>query len=278
MSGSLGQSQQVIDHRNREFWDELCGTQLAQSLGVTDSSPGSLKRFDDWYFDFYPYLINYIPFAEFEGMRVLEVGLGYGSVAQKVVESGADYYGLDIAANPVAMVCHRLELIGQSATVKQGSILEAPFDDGFFDWIIAIGCLHHTGNLAGAIKEVRRVLKSKGKGIIMVYSATSYRQYWEQPWATLRRAFAHPKHYSPFNSSTDEMRRAYDKSTSGLAAPQTEFVTKAELRYMCRHFSKCQIRSENIGADGWLAFFPRPLSCRFLGPYLGLDLYCSLEK
>ena len=97
-----------VDERNKQFWNELCGTQLAKQLGVHDSSPESLKRFDDWYFDFYPYLYKHIPFADMRGKKVLDVGLGYGTVAQKLAESGADYQGLDIAEGPVAMANHRL--------------------------------------------------------------------------------------------------------------------------------------------------------------------------
>ena len=47
-----------IDQANMAFWDELCGSTDAQSLGITDSSPQTLKLFDDWYMDFYPYLEN----------------------------------------------------------------------------------------------------------------------------------------------------------------------------------------------------------------------------
>lgn len=44
--------QNEITQRNSEFWNELCGSQLAKSIGVTDSSPASLKKFDDWYLEF----------------------------------------------------------------------------------------------------------------------------------------------------------------------------------------------------------------------------------
>ena len=37
------------------------------------------------------------------GKKVLEVGLGYGSVAQRIAENGAVYTGLDIAEGPVEM-------------------------------------------------------------------------------------------------------------------------------------------------------------------------------
>src|SRR4051812_1238283 len=92
-----------IDSANASFWDELCGTSLAKALGVTDSSARSLQKFDDWYMDFYPYLEVHIPFDNFAEKDVLEVGLGYGTVSQKIAASGARYTGLDIAAGPVAM-------------------------------------------------------------------------------------------------------------------------------------------------------------------------------
>src|SRR5690606_21421713 len=97
MTGAAPLSQIEIDRLNREFWNELCGTQLATSLGITDHSPESLARFDDWYLGLYPYLYRHLPFAEMTGQNVLEIGLGYGTVAQKIAAAGAHYHGLDIA-------------------------------------------------------------------------------------------------------------------------------------------------------------------------------------
>ncbi len=110
-----------IDAANSAYWDELCGTPLAKSLGISDASPASLKKFDDWYFDFYPYLLEEVPVAEFDGRDVLEIGLGYGSLSQRIAESGARYVGLDIAAGPVEMVRHRLRQTGLPGEVGQGN-------------------------------------------------------------------------------------------------------------------------------------------------------------
>src|SRR5256885_405910 len=49
-------SQRAIDEQNAGFWNELCGSGLAQSLGITEITPASLARFDDAYMAFYPYL------------------------------------------------------------------------------------------------------------------------------------------------------------------------------------------------------------------------------
>src|SRR5438876_8875465 len=89
--GRAAGKQSETDVLNRAFWNELCGTHLAKTLGVTDDSPRSLKRFDDWFFQFYPYVFYHIPFDEVGGKRVLEAGLGYGSVSQRLAECGAIY-------------------------------------------------------------------------------------------------------------------------------------------------------------------------------------------
>ena len=277
MNLSSTADQVSIDKKNAAYWDELCGSQLAKQIGVTDNSPTSLKKFDDWYFRFYPYLDQHIPFGQMKGRDVLEIGLGYGTVSQKIAESGARYSGLDIAAGPVAMVKHRCDQIGaRDAKAVQGSVLEAPFEAGSFDWVVAIGCLHHTGNLARAISEVHRVLRLGGQAMIMVYSAASYRQYATNPMATWRRYMSSTPYRAP--TAAEWERGAYDRRLDGTAAPQTEFVTKLELASLCSGFAKVKIKSENIGAEGYLRYIPRPVSCRVLGPIVGLDLYASLQK
>jgi 2-polyprenyl-3-methyl-5-hydroxy-6-metoxy-1,4-benzoquinol methylase len=58
---------------------------------------------------------------------VLEVGLGYGTVSQRIAESGARYRGLDIAGGPISMVNDRLRQANLPDFAQQGSILAAPF-------------------------------------------------------------------------------------------------------------------------------------------------------
>src|SRR3954453_6260575 len=167
-----------LDDRNASFWDELCGSSLARSLGVTDASPESLRRFDAAYMASYPYLPHYLehPLA---GAEVLEIGLGYGTLSPERMARGASYHGVDIAEGPVEMVRHRLRLVGgddAETRVLQGSALALPFGDERFDYVFTIGCLHHTGDLPRAVEEVRRVLKPGGTAVVMLYNLHSYRQ------------------------------------------------------------------------------------------------------
>ncbi len=193
------------------------------SLGVKDSSAASLKRFDDWYFDFYPYLLPFVNAARLTGKRALEVGLGYGSLSQEIAEAGGNYIGLDIAAGPVAMVNHRLRQQGLPGQAVQGSVLECPFPDQSFDVAVAIGSLHHTGNLALALDELRRVLVPGGTLIFMVYNALSYRRWLKWPLSNLRHALWATGMLDRKPSSSESERAAYDADAEGKAAPETTF-------------------------------------------------------
>lgn len=45
-----------LNNSNAEFWNELCGTHAAKKLGINEVTLDNLKKFDEWYFDYYPYL------------------------------------------------------------------------------------------------------------------------------------------------------------------------------------------------------------------------------
>jgi SAM-dependent methyltransferase len=169
------EKQSGIDERNRAFWDELCGSVLAQSLGITEITPESLARFDEAYMDHYPYLARYLDDLAVEDRRVLEIGLGFGTVGQILAARGAHYTGADIAAGPVAMMRDRLRWVGltDKSEAVQASALELPWEEGTFDVVVSIGCLHHTGDLPQAVSEVFRVLVPGGTAFVMLYNAHS---------------------------------------------------------------------------------------------------------
>ncbi|MGH7158392.1 MAG: class I SAM-dependent methyltransferase [Candidatus Saccharimonadales bacterium] len=274
----MSQVQQAdIDARNIDFWNELCGTQLARSLGIIDSSSSSLKKFDDFYFGFYPYLRDHIPFDQVRGQKILEVGLGYGTVSQKLAESGALYTGLDIAPGPVEMVNHRLEQLRLPGEARQGNILEAPFQDNTFDGVVTIGCLHHTGNIQQALDEIHRVLRPGGWAVVMTYNAYSYRRWWNNPKETLSYlAWDYLKIGAPSQASLRE-RAAYDLGTSG-AAPETVFVSARSFKRLSRKFSRINITKENADQEAPFKKYPRERLLPLLGKALGLDLYTRLTK
>lgn len=271
---------ETASKRNAEFWNELCGTTLAKSLGISDSSPPSLRKFDDWYFEFYPYLFDHIPFPDLNGKDVLEIGLGYGTVSQRLAAAGARYVGLDIAAAPVAMVDHRLHQAGLLGQAIQGSILEPPLQRESFDFIVAIGCLHHTGDLRLAIENCRKLLRPGGRLIFMVYYAYSYRRYRMAPLATLRTLMRESVGFrGVVGGSSNRERAAYDSSTSGGAAPHTDWISIRSLESYCRDFRMFSAKIENIDREPPFRWWSRDqLLHTRLPRFVGLDLYATAVK
>jgi SAM-dependent methyltransferase len=272
---------ETISDKNASFWNELCGTHLAQSLGITDDSPASLKKFDDWYFAFYPYLFTHIPFEDMKGKDVLEIGLGYGTVSQRIAEAGGRYHGLDIAAGPVSMANLRMKHVGQGGSAQQASILAAPFADESFDFVVAIGCLHHTGDLKKAIAECRRVLRPGGKLIFMVYYAYSYRRFIQARGDTisyfLRELIGQR---SVVGTSAAIERAAYDANAEGDAAPHTDWISIRSLRSYCKDFSRFSGHIENIdnGPPFTRSAPRRELLKTWYPRWFGLDLYAEAVK
>jgi len=269
----MATAQTEVDARNASFWDELCGTTLAKQLGVTDDSPESLARFDRYYLDLYPYLEGYLPQPRAGGDRLLEIGLGYGTVSQILASRGFDYNGLDIAPGPVGMVRHRLRLLGIDGAderVRAGSILEAPHPDASFDHVVAIGCLHHTGDLAGAVAEVHRILRPGGRAVAMVYNENSFRRM------KMALAAAPRKLVGRSGADDEQMRGAYDRNTGGEAAPATEYTSVPGARELFSEFSEVSVRRENF--DDLTRALPRRRLLGWPAHLAGLDLYITATK
>ncbi len=157
-------SQRALDAKNAEFWNELCGSGLARSLGIHTASLENLHKFDSAYMALYPYLRQFVSKEDLRQKKVLEIGLGYGTLGNLLASCGCRYHGLDVAEGPVAMMRYRLGLLGQVATTlfKWGPPL-IPHADSTFDYVYSIGCLHHTGDVNKAVSEVHRVLAPGGK-------------------------------------------------------------------------------------------------------------------
>jgi SAM-dependent methyltransferase len=270
-------AQPVIDVKNATFWDELCGANLARDVGITDASPASLARFDRGYFGLYPYLAGYLRGPEMAGRSVLEIGLGYGTVAEFLARAGADYHGLDIAAGPVEMARHRLASVpgARPEQAQQGSALDLPFPDASFDRVVSIGCLHHTGDLGRAVAEVRRVLRPGGELLIMVYNRHSARYVLLWPLLAVR-------HRLVTGAPTPEwwMRYASDGSPAGGAPPYTDFITVAELRGLLHGMRNVRIDRRRIDRVplGPIEISAARLMRLGLDRLVGLDLYATARR
>jgi SAM-dependent methyltransferase len=257
-------SQELLDRSNAEFWDTLCGSNFAQSVGITGREPEDLRRFDAAYLSRYPYLARYVP-HDLTGKEVLEVGLGYGTLGQLLAERGADYHAADIAPGPVAMMRKRLEWLGRPReNVRQASVLALPWEDETFDYVYTIGCLHHTGDLRRSVDEVHRVLRPGGRAVVMLYNRRSLRHVvlsLRNRWRGMSRA-----------ESDAALRSLYD----GGETPHTDFVSKQDARALFDAFSRVKIDLQNF--DGFRFGFRREWFLGNIARVAGLDLYITADK
>lgn len=272
--------QAALDNQNASFWNELCGSAFARTLGITDRSRESLDRFDDAYFRLYPYLLVHAAPARFAGRNVLEIGLGYGSLSQKIAEAGANYSGLDIAAGPVAMVNHRLRMAGLPGRAQVGSMLECPLDDASQDFVVSIGCFHHTGDIQRCMDHAYRVLKPGGVAIVMLYNQFSYRQWFDWPGRTLRAWFRDWGLMGGENTVDAAQRRPYDAIEGGDACPEIVFTSVRQAHAYFAKFKNIKVSKENCLG---LYLGSRPLVSRDallsnVGQLAGLDLYIEGTK
>lgn len=98
------------------------------------------------------------------GARVLNVGVGDGSLEELAFQLGMDVYSLDIDEETVARLNERPQMKGQA---KVGCLESIPFFDEAFDAVIVSEVLEHLPDegLEKALSEIHRVL-SRG-GVIM---------------------------------------------------------------------------------------------------------------
>lgn len=273
--------QREIDIKNAAFWNELCGSGLARSLGITKRTPESLRMFDEAYMAMYPYLSRYVTEEELLGKRVLEIGLGYGTLGQLIASRGCQYHGLDIADGPVEIVRYRLGLLAIDARdrVHRASALDIPYRDGSFDYVYSIGCLHHTGDLKKAVSEVHRVLVAGGKAVVMLYNRHSFRRLAELRTRYMWELLVGRRQRGVFAETT---RARYDSNAAGDAAPYTDFVSRSDIRCgLFARFSSLRIDVQNF--DGYTLFsgrvvIPRHRLLGNIARILGTDLYVVAKK
>lgn len=100
--------------------------------------------------------INKLP----DHARILDVGCGTGEQIKQLLELGFEVFGIEPSVKMRSYAESKLP----AGTVLNGSVLDLPFADGFFDLVYAIEVFRYLDpddNLRG-FQEIRRVLKPGG--------------------------------------------------------------------------------------------------------------------
>ncbi len=137
-------------------------------------SPGFYRSIDEHRYKVHRRLLSTLELEKTRGLRVLEVGCGCGSDAERFARAGARYFAVDLTKKAVDLSRRRFQLAKLEGLFVQGDAESLPFADNLFDLVYSHGVLHHTPDTPGAIREVYRVLAPGGRAVIMLYHRNSF--------------------------------------------------------------------------------------------------------
>jgi ubiquinone/menaquinone biosynthesis C-methylase UbiE len=156
----------------QSFWERTpCDSWFAAGERGTSAFYRSL---DEHRYRVHPRLLSAVGFEKTQGLRVLEIGCGCGSEAERFARAGAHYTAVDLTSAAVTLTQRRFQLAGLPGTFTQGDAESLPFADASFDFVYSHGVLHHTPETARTIEEVYRVLSPRGRAVIMLYYRNSF--------------------------------------------------------------------------------------------------------
>lgn len=164
--------------RNRLWWERLPMTYADWS--AERRMPSSVEDFAAiraLLLGHSPFLRERYDFGAQRSKRVLDLGCGSGVCACLFAERGADVTAVDLTETGVELAARSAKSFGAKLDVARADAERLGLRDDSFDYVFSWGVLHHTSDPDGAFREVARVLKPHGRGLIMVYHRTSLVYY-----------------------------------------------------------------------------------------------------
>jgi ubiquinone/menaquinone biosynthesis C-methylase UbiE len=138
----------------------------------------SSKRFDAWSKKYDRSLLQFLIFRRSHNMfisniirdprkvRILDVGCGTGEFAMKLksYKNDAIVYGLDISSE---MINAAKAKFNGEIDFRIGDVEHMPYEDNYFDYLTCSHSFHHYPHKKKAVREMFRILKNKGKIMII---------------------------------------------------------------------------------------------------------------
>ena len=114
--------------------------------------------------------------------KVLDIGAGTGKILSELKDKGWQIMGIDEEKEAVKWSKKRGVKIMQANLEKK-----LPFKENSFDLVLSLDALEHLRKDSNALKEINRVLKSKGIAIITVPAYQWLFNYWDKMLGHKRR-------------------------------------------------------------------------------------------
>jgi 2-polyprenyl-3-methyl-5-hydroxy-6-metoxy-1,4-benzoquinol methylase len=117
----------------REFWQQSpCDSWFSDhQWGASEF----YKSLDEHRYKVHRGLLSALEAEKTRGLRVLEVGCGCGSEAERFARAGARYTGVDLTDMAVRLSRKRFQLAGLEGRFLQGDAEDLPFTDDSFEFV-----------------------------------------------------------------------------------------------------------------------------------------------
>jgi len=124
-----------------------------------------------------PHIPEFAGFHHWTGKRVLEVGCGIGSDAEEFAKHGADYVGIDLSDQSIALCRQRFETLGLDGEFLNIDVTDvaALAELGKFDLVYSYGVIHHFPGIDQIINNIHQVVHVGGEFRYMVYAKNSWK-------------------------------------------------------------------------------------------------------
>lgn len=106
-------------------------------------------------------------FEDLEGKKILEIGVGPGKLLARMAKKGYIVTGIEYKKGMADEARKRVKTAGYDVDILLQPLSDLPFKDEEFDCIVMTFVLAEIEDLDQAIREMRRVLKSQGKIIVI---------------------------------------------------------------------------------------------------------------
>ncbi|WP_022852156.1 class I SAM-dependent methyltransferase [Limisalsivibrio acetivorans] len=191
------------------------------------------ERYLLWRSDIYPKMKELMDlYGDRGGQTVLDYGCGPGDdTIGYLMEGGASkVFSLDISSKALGLLEDRLKLYGiDSKRVELIKIQEGesiPIDVGSIDHVHSSGVIHHSSSPADVLKELYRVLRPSGTGVVMVYNR-------ESVWFHLFTVYERMIKKGHFEGLSPE--EAFSRTTDGENCPVSKPFVPKEFISLCRN-------------------------------------------